>query len=121
MSKVLYFNRESLAQLNLDEDQHRNQIKDLEEKGWLPNPPLIHMYSPQRLDHKIVHVDDAKLWEERGYFRKPTYVYHPEEGTKLVSEEQARNMYTQGWYDNPGKFPGKKLGTMKVNAPKEAA
>jgi hypothetical protein len=38
----------------------------------------------------------------------PTYVYHPEQPAKIVSAEEAKNLYRQGWYDTPAKFPTEK-------------
>jgi hypothetical protein len=118
----LYFNRETLEQLWLDEEQHRNLVKDLLEKGWISDPPLEHMHNPRANDFKLVHIDDAKFWEDKGYYRGPSTVYHPTEGTKIVPREQAQKLLNGGgWYDNPGKFPGNWMAKPKLTLPKEAA
>lgn len=123
MTKILYFHRDSLEQAFLDDEQHRNVIKEYEEKGWIANPPLVHMYNPRNRKNAIVHIDDAGIFEEKGYYRNPTWVYHPEQEPQMVSAEQAAKMYSKGYYDNPSKFPGANLGVAKIkgDAPKEAA
>jgi hypothetical protein len=39
----------------------------------------------------------------------PTWIYHPEHPAKIVSEDEAKVLYREGWFDTPAKFPGKTL------------
>lgn len=119
MGKILMFHPTTLEQLFLD-DGASNAIDQLKGHGFLENPPLVAMYHPNHQKHLIVRKEDQEIWEERGYYANPTIVYHPTEGTKMVPLEQATEMYTQGWYDNPAKFPGGQLGTMKLKPRKES-
>lgn len=121
MHELLMFNPNTLAQQFLRIDDKSN-IDKLREKGWIINPPLIAMYNPVLKKHVNVLVGDKKVWENKGYFSEPRYVYHPKETTRLVSEEEAKKLFQNGWYASPAHFPGNDIGKIKTpNISKEAA
>ena len=62
------------------------------------------------------------MWELKGYYANPTMIYHPVDGTKMVSSEDAKRACKNGWYDSPAKFPGNDVGKITTpNVSKEAA
>lgn len=111
MAKVLLFKRglyaKDLDMRYLDNSEHKNHIERFKAAGYLENPPLVCMYNPKTKEQLIIHAEDAPILESRGFFATPTWVYHPSEGSKIVSAEEAKHLLMDGWYDTPGKFPGK--------------
>jgi hypothetical protein len=78
-----------------------------EELGWVRTGganELLAIYHPGQRDHKVILKRDLPVWESKGYFAEPTVVYHPEEGEKLVSAEEAKGLLNDGWYDSPAHF-----------------
>jgi hypothetical protein len=124
MAKVLMFHPISLEQLFVDPNADA-AIGQLKEHGYIENPRLVAMHHPHHRKDVIVRTEDKETWEQRGYYAEPTIVYHPTHGQKQVSGEEAKKLYSQGWYDTPAKFPGNSEGTMKAKStltlPKEVA
>ena len=124
MSELLMYNPRTLEMRYIS--SHQGEVKErLEGEGWIPNPCLIHMHHPrpaagQQPDVNIP-VQDKKTWEDKGYYANPTMIYHPLEGTKAVSEEDAKKAFKNGWYASPAMFPGNDLGKLKTLVSKEAA
>lgn len=131
MTKVLYFKRgltkEELDMRYLDDQEHRSYIERFKAAGYLENPPLVCMYNPETKEQLIIHKEDQPVLELRGFFATPTWVYHPQEAPrgKIVSAEEAKLLTNNGWYDSPGKFPGRQQGVAKAKStlvlPKESA
>jgi hypothetical protein len=120
MSEVLMFNPNTMEQSFLDSQRHMD-LERLKEQGWLQNPVLVHMHHPR--DNKDVNVllKDVKSFEDKGYYSRPTMIYHPKEGTKKVSEEDAKKAFNNGWYASPAQFPGNEEGRLKTLTLKEAS
>ena len=131
MTKVMYFKRglnaKDIDMRFLDDQEHKNHIERFKAAGYLENPPIVCMWNPTTKEQIFCHVEDQKIFELRGFQSTPTWVYHPQEAPKgkIVSAEEAKGMYLNGWYDTPAKFPGNQQGTMKprsiLTLPKEAA
>ena len=120
MSELLMFNPKSLEQRFLNPHK-TNEIETLKEEGWVSNPCLVHMHHPALHKDVNIPVQDRKLWEEKGYYAEPTYIYHPTEGTKVVSSADAKLALTKGWYASPAHFPGNDVGKLKTLVMKEAS
>lgn len=101
---------------------NRPEMEKLEEKGWAKNPTLFHFYHPVLKKWETDMAENKALWEAKGYITNAKYIYHPTDGTKLVSVEDAKRAYNNGWYDSPAKFPGNDIGKITTpNISKEAA
>ncbi len=121
MNEVLMFNPNSLAQQFIS-GGNKNDIDKLKEAGWVQNPRLVNMYNPHYKKYVMVPIQDQKLWETKGYFSEPTMIYHPKDGTEMVSSEEAKKRTGRGWYLSPAHFPGNSEGAIKTpNVQKEAA
>jgi hypothetical protein len=46
----------------------------------------------------------------------PTWVYHPTEPAKVVPEETARKLYSEGWFDSPAKAKAPAKAPAKAKA-----
>lgn len=124
MSEVLFFNQKTLEMRYVN--PHKNEEKErLRNEGWIENPTLVHMHHPRpaggQLSDVNIPVQDQKAWEAKGYYAKPTMIYHPVDGTQMVSEEDAKKAFKNGWYASPAHFPGNDLGKLKLPVSKEAA
>ena len=124
MSDILFFNQKSLEMRYVA--AHKNEEKErLRNEGWVENPSLVHMHHPRPQGGQApdvnIPVQDQKMWEDKGYYAKPTMIYHPNEGTKMVSEEDAKKAFKNGWYASPAFFPGNDLGALKTRVMKEAS
>lgn len=113
MTDILFFNRNTREMRFVDPIQ-RPVIEKLQEQGWLKNPNLIHMHNPHTKQDAPVLPDEQKLWEMKGFYANPTMIYHPEEGTKQVSAEDANRAFKNGWYPSPAFFPGNDIGKIKT-------
>lgn len=92
--------------------QHLSEVQDadidrLKDAGWrvVTKHDLVAVYSPTLNEHKTVLRADVKTWINLGYYAEPTMVFHPHEGTRTVSAEEAQYLLQNGWYDSPAKFP----------------
>jgi hypothetical protein len=131
MSKVMLFKRglhaKDLDMRYLDDVEQKNHCERFKAAGYYENPPIVTMYNPKTREQLTIHAEDQSILESRGFFLTPTWVYHPEEAQKgkIVSKEEADQLIQNGWYDNPGKFPGGPLGIAKAKStlvlPKGAA
>lgn len=101
----------------------RQKIDEMKEKGFIESSRLVAMYHETYKKHLNVLPQDVKLYEEKGYYADPTYIYHPEEHEpKMVSAVEAKKAINNGWYLSPAQFPGneegaaglKTLGTLKL-------
>lgn len=119
MSETLMFNPSNLAHMFLSAG-NRNDIEKLKEKGWVQNPRLVDMYSPEYKKHVMIPVQERKTWEMKGYYAEPTMIYHPVDPTKMVSAEDAQKAIKNGWYLSPAHFPGNSEGKLKTLTLKEA-
>lgn len=100
----------------------RPQIERMKETGWRENPSILHFYNPVLKKYETDLAENKALWEAKGYFANPTYIYHPTDGTKLVSPEDAKRAVRNGWYESPAQFPGNDIGKITTpNISKEAA
>lgn len=82
-------------------------IENLEREGWVKAnlAQMINMYHPGTKKHAFVRQgEEQQAFEEKGYFSSPTTIYHPQEGTKYVSYEDAKKAYKNGWYATPAHF-----------------
>lgn len=124
MNELLYFNPKTLEMRFVN--PHKNEERErLKAEGWIENPALVHMHHPRpgggiKADVNIP-VQDQKMWEDKGYYAKPTMIYHPVDGTQMVSEENAKKAFKNGWYASPAHFPGNEPGKLKTLVSKEAA
>lgn len=79
------------------------------ELGWIviDKSDLAALWNPSLgvKGHRIVHRSEVSGWQAKGYVLEPTVVYHPEQGEKTVSAEEANLLLKDGWYDSPAKFP----------------
>jgi hypothetical protein len=118
MAKIMLFKRglhaKELDMRYLDDQEQRNHVEKFKAAGYYENPPVVCMYNPETKEQLIIHAEDQSILESRGFFATPTWVYHPEHGRKIVSKAEADKLFMDGWYDNPGKFPGAQQGIMKV-------
>jgi hypothetical protein len=120
MAEILMFNPNTLAQMFVSASNH-NDIERLKADGWIQNPRLVAMYHPELKKHQTVNITEQKLWEAKGYFAEPTFIYHPNEShPKLVSAEDAKKAMNNGWYSSPAHFPGNSEGKLKTKVFKEA-
>ena len=120
MTEVLMFEPKNLWQRILPAGSP--DIAKLKESGWVQNPRLVAMYCPEYQKHIMVMIQDQKFWEERGYFAEPTMIYHPTDGTKMVSSADSKRAIRNGWYLSPAHFPGNSEGAIKTpNVMKEAS
>lgn len=120
MSELLMFNAKTLEMRFLNPHKHQ-EIESLKEEGWVPNPTLVHMHNPSLKKDVNIPVQDRKMWEEKGYYAEPTFIYHPTEGTKVVSADDAKLALKKGWYASPAFFPGNDVGALKTLVMKEAS
>lgn len=104
MSQVLYFNPSTLHQ-QLVTGGNSVLVDRLLSDGWIANPRLIHMRHEGRGDDKMVLVEDRKIWEAKGYYAEPTFVYHPDKDPRVVPGDEAKKLLNQGWYASPAHFP----------------
>lgn len=109
MSQILMFNPSNLHQQFVDQSNSA-AIDKMMGMGWIRNPVLIHMFHPGTQDNKMVQIQDKPIWEHKGYYAEPTFIYHPVEGAKVVSAEEAKKALNQGWYASPAYFPGNDTG-----------
>lgn len=112
MTETLMFNPTTLAQMFISAS-NTNDIGKLKEQGWIQNPKLIDMFDPNYKKYVMIPVQDRKLWEAKGYYAEPTFIYHPTEGTEMVSAEEAKKRQNRGWYLSPAHFPGNSEGNLK--------
>jgi hypothetical protein len=119
MAKVMLFKR-GLTAKDLDmrylDSEQIGHIEKFKNSGYLENPPLVDMYNPDTREQLTIHAEDRPILELRGFFASPTWVYHPQQGKKIVSAEEAKLLYNDGWYDTPAKFPGNQQGIAKVKS-----
>lgn len=120
MSEVLMFKPDTLDQMFVNSAK-KESIISMKEQGWIENPRLIHMYHPQTNSNKMVMVQDRKMWEDKGYYAEPTFLYSPTDGTKLFPADEVKKMITRGWYQSPAHFPGNSEGKLKTLVMKEAS
>jgi hypothetical protein len=120
MSELLMFNAKTLEQRFLN-PHNRQEIESLKEQGWIQNPTLVHMHHPRLNKDVNIMVQDRTLWEEKGYYAEPTMIYHPNDGTRMVSAEDAKKALKNGWYASPAHFPGNDVGRLKTLVLKEAS
>jgi hypothetical protein len=110
MSEVIMFNKNDLAYFVLPAGDRHN-IEKMKEQGFVYNPKLVAVFHPTHNDHKMIMIQDVKLWEEKGYFAEPTMIYHPKEhAPKMVSSSDAAKAIQNGWYLSPAQFPGNEEG-----------
>lgn len=121
MSQVLYFNPTTLHQQFVAAGSSA-VIDRLVSDGWIANPRLIHMRHEGRNDDKMVQVEDREIWKAKGYYAEPTYIYHPDKGSRVVPADEAKKLLTQGWYASPAHFPSNhSVTTSGKSSGKEAA
>lgn len=120
MSELLMFNPNTLDQMWINPAKHE-EVNKYKELGWVQNPRLVHMYNPSTNDNKMVMVQTRKLWEDKGYYAEPAFIYHPVEGTKVVPSAEVKKMLSNGWYSSPAHFPGNDIGKLKTLVLKEAS
>lgn len=121
MQELLMFHPKTLDQRWMSPHKHQ-EIETLKSEGWIENPCLVHMHHPLLKKDVNIPVQDRKMWEEKGYYAEPTMIYHPTDGTKQVSAEDAKRAFKNGWYASPAFFPGNDIGAIKTpNVSKEAA
>ena len=103
MSKIYMFHMVNNTYEYVDEGRQAA----LEESGYqkVDKSDLLAIYNPSTGKHMSVLRSDAKNWINRGFYAEPTVVYHPEQGAKTVSAEEAGVLMKDGWYDSPAKFP----------------
>ena len=104
MTKIMIFNPASLEQREVSPNDADRAEREL---GWVKlggANELVAIYNPGQNDHKAVLKRDLPVWESKGYYAEPTMVYHPEEGARTVSAEQAKALLSDGWADTPAKF-----------------
>ena len=118
MAKIMLFKRglhsKELDMRYLDDVEQKNHVEKFKAAGYLENPPVTCMFNPETKEQLIIHSEDVPILEMRGFFATPTWVYHPTEGRKIVSFEESKKLLLDGWYDNPGKFPGNQQGIAKA-------
>lgn len=114
MAQIMMFNPSNLHQQLVDSNRS-SDIDRLVDLGWMKNPPLIHVHHDGYNDDKMVLPQDVPTWENKGYFANPTWVYHPQEGAKMVSDKEAKKLCSQGYYNSPAQFPGNAEGTIRGN------
>jgi len=94
--------------------QDKSKRDRMKEDGFIENPRLVAMYDPKYKKHEMVMVQDQKEWEGKGYFAEPTMIYHPTEGTEMVSSVEAKQRLGRGWCLSPAHFPGNDIGKIKT-------
>lgn len=119
MTELLMFHPDTLAQQFIPPD--RNSIDKLKALGWIENPRLVNMYHDGMKKYVMVPVQNQKEWENKGYFAEPTMIYHPTDGTRMVSSQDAKSALNKGWYASPAHFSGNSEGKIKQLVSKEAA
>ena len=119
MAKIMLFKRgltaKELDMRYLDSEQV-GHIEKFKAAGYLENPPLVDMFHPDTKERLLVHAEDRPILEIRGFQANPTWVYHPQQGKKMVSGDEAKLLYNDGWYDTPSKFPGNQQGIAKAKS-----
>lgn len=98
------FNPNSLEQRETSEADAK---KAVEERGWVRVDEanrLVAIYNPASADNKMVLERDVAVWESKGYYAEPTWVYSPDEGARMVSAAEAGTMLGRGWYESPADF-----------------
>jgi hypothetical protein len=103
MSLVLFYNPGNQHIMEADE----RDTEKLGNSGFrrVERYELVAVFNPGLNQHKTVLKADLQTWLNQGYYAEPTVVYHPEKGSMTVSAENAQELYKQGWYDTPAKFP----------------
>lgn len=104
MSKVMIFNPTNLEQREVSENDADRAVN---EYGWVRvggENELVAVYHPGQNKHATILTRDLPQWEGKGFYANPTLVYHPEEGSRMVSAEEAKELMNDGWYDSPAKF-----------------
>jgi hypothetical protein len=102
-------------------DNDTDRINRLTESGYRKTEKydLVAIYSPSLNDHQTILRSDLQSWLGRGYYAEPTVVYHPEQGKRTVSAEEAKHLYSQGWFDSPAKFSKADTNALVEKAVKE--
>ena len=105
MSKILIFNPATLEQREVPDRDAERAVNEL---GWVRvggANVLVAIHHPGMNDHKMVLQRDLPTWENKGYYVEPTWIYHPEEGPRMVSASQAREIVGKnGWCESPADF-----------------
>ena len=115
MDKVLMFNPTTFEQRWVPRHNAEEIQKLKTEQGFVENPRLVEMHNP-RTNHTIpVMTQHVKLWEDKGYYAEPTMIYHPKDGTKMVSAADAKLALNHGWYASPAHFPGNDYDSIKTS------
>lgn len=117
--EILMYNPGNQAQLYVGSGNNQ-AMENLLKEGWVKNPALVAMYHPEYKKHLMVQRgEEQRSFENRGYFSEPTFIYHPKDGTLMVSAEDAKKAMNNGWYASPAHFPGNSGNKLKLN--REAA
>lgn len=122
MAKIMLFKRglhaKELDMRYLDDVDQRHIVEKFKAAGYMENPPTVCMYNPETKEQLIILKEDQHILEGRGFFATPTWIYHPKEAPKgkIISFAEAEKLLQNGWFDNPGKFRGEKLGLPKGHA-----
>lgn len=120
MSEVVMFNPNDLAYFILPQGD-RSNIEKMKDNGFKENPKLVNLYHEDLKKYVMVPVQDVKVWEDKGYFAEPTMIYHPTDGTMMVSAAESKKACNNGWYLSPAHFQGNSEGKLKTRVMKEAA
>lgn len=108
IQEILMYNPANQAQLFIGAQQSQS-IEKLEAEGWVKSPRLIAMYQPEFKKHVMVRIgEEQRAFENRGYYAEPTIIYHPKDGERTVSAEEAKKALKNGWYNSPAHLPGNK-------------
>lgn len=119
MAEVLMFNPNDLAYFFINSAES-SKIDKMRSDGFIMNPRLQNMYNPDLKKYVMIPVQNQKEWENKGYYAEPTMIYHPKDGTRMVSHDDAKKALSNGWYSNPAHFPGNSEGRLKTLVLKEA-
>lgn len=87
--------------------QATQSIENLMKEGWVQAniQQMVNMYNPELKKHIFVRQgEEERSFQNKGYFSSPTTIYHPKDGTKYVSFEDAKKAYKNGWYASPAHF-----------------
>jgi hypothetical protein len=103
MTNILMYNTATQALMEVPD----HEADRFRESGWqrVEGYDLVAVYSPTLNRHRTVLKADVRTWLNQGYYAEPTVVYHPEQGARTVSADEAAHLYGEGWYDTPAKFP----------------
>lgn len=121
MATILMYNPSNQHMHELDDTNTDAQAR-MGESGFrrVERFDLVAIYHPGLNAHKTVLRADLPSWLNQGYYAEPTYVYHPDEGKRLVSADEAKHLYQNGWYDSPAKFSDAAKTALVDAAAKEA-